>query len=208
MDLLGLGSIFSGIFNYAIQDSANTANLHLYNKQQAAADQNMLWQWQREDNAVQRRVADLKAAGLSPVLAAGSSASSTTPAIQTAPRMEASKFDIGSVIGGLQDVLLKGAIYDKTKAETDLSTSMIDKVKQDTQTSRASEIKELASASQLAWDLSRAKTSGTSTKPGQIGATVNDMTGVINNFIRKTTDYFNTKKSIKDYQQNIYTGGH
>lgn len=54
--------------------------------------------WAREDNAVQRRVSDLTRAGLSPTLAAGSSASSSGPISLTAPQ---SDFDPMSVANSL-----------------------------------------------------------------------------------------------------------
>lgn len=68
LDLFGIGSAFSSF--------SNTAMGAL---QWRRDDRLMQRQMDREDNAVQRRVADLKAAGLSPVLAAGSAAQTSAP---------------------------------------------------------------------------------------------------------------------------------
>lgn len=70
--------------------------------------------WRREDNAVQRRVDDLGAAGLSPVLAAGSSASASSPITIGAP----DHGDIqGNIKGAAEMVALQKSIA-KTEADT------------------------------------------------------------------------------------------
>lgn len=82
----GVGSALAGGLSAWSTWDTNQKNFDLqknayeWQKEQAALTQS------REDNAVQRRVADLKAAGMSPILAAGSAASSSSPIHLNAPQ--------------------------------------------------------------------------------------------------------------------------
>lgn len=73
----GITSGISGIANFGL-------GLMNYNYQKKL--QNKMFQ--REDTAIQRRVADLRAAGLSPVLAAGAGASAGPVVSTTAPQVD------------------------------------------------------------------------------------------------------------------------
>ena len=91
-----------------------------YRNQKEALEWNKMAQrktWAREDNATQRRVADLKAAGLSPTLAAGSAAQASAPMKQEAPKANMIPNMVG-ILKTVADTALVQAQKDKTETTT------------------------------------------------------------------------------------------
>lgn len=80
-----LGLVSAGI-DAGTDIYVNNKNLDYQRETNLKNEALMRESWAREDNAVQRRVADLKKAGLSPTLAAGSSAASGSPVSMVAPK--------------------------------------------------------------------------------------------------------------------------
>lgn len=117
----GLNAI-SGYYN-------NERNIAMQRETNQMNERLMRENWSREDNAVQRRKADLVAAGLSPVLAAGSAAQSSAPIKMDSPQSQ----DWGpSSTGAAMQAILGATQVSKTQMDNKLTAEQIGKVAADT----------------------------------------------------------------------------
>lgn len=120
--VIGLASLAGTAGSIGAGVAQNKKNLGFQLSAQNMQELTYLLAMMREDTAIQRRVKDLRAAGLSPTLAAGSAAT-TQPAIKIEPMK--SQFDTSQISGGINQManmvnqtrLLNSSIS-RTAAET------------------------------------------------------------------------------------------
>ena len=108
-----------------------TAGYNVWSQERNRNDQLDLQKqsWAREDNATQRRVADLTAAGLSPTLAAGSAASTSSPINLQAPQ---ANFDLQQKRINSRNLLQQKKQIAQTMAQTQLLKDQAEQAKSNT----------------------------------------------------------------------------
>lgn len=133
--MAGVGAIIQGLAEMGT-NMINSAGLAVNKRtadsnarfQERAALANLLLQamsWKREDSAVQRRVRDLRAAGLSPTLAAGSAAQSS-PAQRLEAPQNTFDFPMNAIRSNVGQLIMEASLANSQIQKMDAEKQRID----------------------------------------------------------------------------------
>lgn len=194
----GIASAAADIVGAGLSYDIGQKNLEAQAKQLKWSKYQQKMTWLREDAAVQRRVADLQRAGLSPVLAAGSAASSGPIVHSQAPQRE--QLQIPNTIERVLSIMQMKKTIDRTTAE-------IANIEQQRQ-------KALMETGIKAMDLGIQQRTGAHSSPGAVGKVVRDLFntvtsghlgGTLMNYIEQLSKVKNEIK--KDDRRQELKGG-
>lgn len=180
---LDIGGLATGIMNYKAQ------------KKQLQYQKQLQKQiFAREDNAHQRAVADLRAAGLSPTLAAGS-ASNAGQVVST----EAPQIDLGDTGKASTDLDALGLLtmrknIEKVGLENELLKSKRVEADASTLDKKASARKKAIETRKAGYDLGIAEKSGSETNPGNLIRTARGLATTLDVAYRNQTQAIEQRK--------------
>lgn len=130
----------------------------------------------REDNTMQRRVADLKMAGLSPVLASGMGAGTGAVVSTVTPQRQRTSVNPLEIFG----LLKMKADISRTTAEENLLQAQASKTNVDALTSQTQAILNNERSNTERYNRDKAEETGMSTRPSSVGQLVRDLVNTIN----------------------------
>lgn len=191
-----IGGLAAGGLGYIGQRNANKANI-------VEAARNRDWQEKMSNTSYQRAMADMKAAGLNPMLAFMKGGSSTPSGAQS----QAMQNELGTAATSAMDMRRMSSEYHKVIADTKLSESLAKAAESDAMLKNANSAESLRRAELLGYDVNKKSLisegygvlSSLMKKPLETGKQITEQINKADGFVSRGKD---SKGLIKIYRRD------